>query len=360
MELNAIKDRIKRGRGRSNPSLKVCMMGGKGVGKSSVLTSLYKNVDAAVSGTQLYFEPTGQTALTLSAKYQELLDMFADDCKRKGIPNAGIAGDFSVNTYHFVFGMKNTKNKMCVDIKDFPGEFVEKEPDVVKIFVEESQCVIIAVDTPHLMEEDGAFNEAKNCCQQITNFFINSLQAFSSHKFILLVPLKCEKYYYGGKIAEVSKKTTEAYSTLISFVKKHYPADVAVAVMPIITIGGVIFSGFQKQKGKVITVRKANTELQLPAYVDYIFRTQDAVYSPLYCEQPMCYMLTFIAKEYNDMRQRRDDSTGVKRFLSRLWVLFNIFSDNPEFLLEVLKLKRKRIVNNPNLGFSIITGKNLI
>lgn len=360
MNIDSIKERLLNRGTSSNPVIKACMMGGKGVGKSSVLTSLYKNVDTAVNGTQLYFEPTGQTALTLSAKYQELMDMFADDSKQKGIPNAGIAGDFSVNTYNFVFGMKNTRNKMDVNIKDFPGEFIEKEPDVVRSFVEESQCVIVAIDTPHLMEEGGAFNEAKNCCKRITDFFISNPEAFSSHKLILLVPLKCEKYYYDGRIAEVSRRTSEVYSELIGFVKENHPTDVAISILPIITVGGVVFSGFQRKHGEVVTVQKADTSLRLPGYVDYAFKNEDAVYSPKYCEQPICYMLTFLAKEYNDLQQKRDESTIWKRFLNHIKDIFNIFSDNPEFLLEVLKLKRKRIVNNPELGYTIETGKNLI
>ena len=360
--LDNIKDTIKS---KINPttSINICMMGGKGTGKSSVLTSLYKNMDRAIGDdAKLYLRPIGDTTTRLNDKYDELSKMFEYAYMTDGIPPAGLSGDYAVNQYDFEFGMKGSKTKMNLCVKDFPGEYIEDYPEVVKTFVDESSCVIIAIDTPHLMGHDGVYNEAKNCCNTITNFIQEYLVQSGDelHKLFLLVPLKCEKYYYTNEMAEVLAKVEECYAKLIKLLKDNYKKTMALAVTPILTVGDVIFDTFGKDKnGNVMTEAKGNSNLVIPTQVYYKYRNGSAQYNPQYCEQPLLYMLSFVAKEYEAAKNAPKQGL-LQKFKQKFAVWFKLIGDNPEFLIEVSKLKRKRVADIPAKGYQIFTGKNLI
>ena len=135
---------------KHTPTVKICMLGGKGTGKSSVLTALYKNMNESLRGTNLYIVPEEATISLLNNKYEELLHMFDYADMDGSIPPAGIAGDSEVSLYRFKFGMKGTDISINIEIKDFPGEKVEDSPEIVRGFIEESNAVLIAVDSPHM------------------------------------------------------------------------------------------------------------------------------------------------------------------------------------------------------------------
>lgn len=343
------------------PTVKVCMLGGKGTGKSSVLTALYKNMNESLQGTNLYVVPEEATISLLNNKYEELLHMFDYADMEGSIPPAGIAGDSEVSLYRFKFGMKGTDVSMNIEIKDFPGEKVEDAPEMVQGFIEESNAILIAVDTPHLLEENGAFNEGKNCCQIITTFINGYLEQHpDEHKLLLFVPLKCEKYYWAKTMNLVTEALQSQYKDLLDHVKASHKLSVCTTIAPILTVGDVIFDRFNKNPdGSVRTVPKGNTGKILPAEVLYKYRNSTARYSPKYCEQPLFYLLTYIAKEYEKAKAATSDSFWDK-LIRRFKELFNLIGQNPEFLLEVSRLKQKRIKDKPQDGFITITGRNLI
>lgn len=288
---------------REPVTLKVTMMGGRGAGKSSVLASVTHNIKDVLSGTKLYMNADDVSMTLINNKFDELTKMFDNVKQGIEIPSAGIAGDEDVTTYSFTFGMNETDSKMNILFRDFPGEYIEREPETVKRFIEESNAILIAIDTPHLMEEDGAYNEAKNCCKVITEFIDKHLKESIKRKLILLVPLKCEKYYHAQQMADVTDKVKFAYRDLIVMLKKEHPTDVACTILPIQTLGDVVFSHFgcdPQQKLKV--VKKQISGLLLPEEVVYRYRNSHAHYSPTDCEQPLYYLLTYIAKEYETLQ----------------------------------------------------------
>lgn len=344
---------------KKTPTIKVCMLGGKGVGKSSVLTALYKNMEKSLSETNLYIVPDGATITLLNNKYEELLHMFDYADKGDSIPPAGIAGDSDVSLYKFMFGMKNTDISINMEMKDFPGEKIETAPQMVEGFIEESNAIIIAVDTPHMLEENGEYDEAKNCSEIITSFIIKYLEQHpAEHKLLLFVPLKCEKYYWEQKIGEVTKAVEMQYDKLLKYIKENNRLSICSTIIPILTVGDVVFDKFNKDSdGEICVVSKGDTGKLLPAEVLYKYRNSTAKYSPKYCEQPLFSLLIYIAKEYE---KTQNSSSGgfwdviLKKFKN----LFNLIGENPEFLLEVSKLKQKRMREQE--GYKIITGRNLI
>lgn len=80
--LNKIRKTMESSIRPKNARMQVCMMGARGVGKTSVLTSLFHDMNAVNSGTSLQLKTTkdeksgvDMTAHTINQKHEELLEM---------------------------------------------------------------------------------------------------------------------------------------------------------------------------------------------------------------------------------------------------------------------------------------------
>lgn len=303
------------------PVMKITMMGARGVGKTSVLTSMYSNMNEAINDTGLYITADPGTDLILKNKSDDLKRMFyyGNDINDEVKP--GIAGDSTVSKYSFEFGLSTEKVAINLELQDFPGEYVRDEPETVKQYIEESNCVLIAIDTPHLMECDGRYNDGKNYTSVITNFFKETLNAQSSEKLIMLVPLKCEKYYHDMNIDQVTAKVRSTYRELISFLKDKdnengFQGRFACVIAPIQTVGEIVFDGFAETDGQVEEIMLKN--VPVPKKVKYKYLKADAAFNPKHCEQPLYYLLSFVAKQYLRMKENAENSGLLGRFM-KLW-----------------------------------------
>lgn len=61
--------------------LKVCMMGPRGVGKTTILTSIFHDSDAKLNKDGLYFSAVGETALKLEEGYKKTCRNFQRDTR---------------------------------------------------------------------------------------------------------------------------------------------------------------------------------------------------------------------------------------------------------------------------------------
>ena len=343
----------------SVPTIRVCMMGGKGSGKSSVLASLYANTSETLAGTKLYMLPSDSTTAILGNKLTDLKEMFDSADMEDEVP-AGIAGDYEINIYSFSFGIKDSKTKLNIEFRDFPGETIKDDPELVSGFIKESNAVLIAIDTPHLMEEEGIFCETRNRCKAITDFIKNNLKdGESAHKLFMLVPLKCEKYYHEGRMKEVCDKIKDVYSDLITTLTSGYKTAIVCVITPILTLGDVVFKEFEKgEDGTVLINKNGETDI-LPKSVVYKYKNSEAKYSPKYCEQPLYYLLSYVSKEYQLSLNSAPNSI-LGKIKKKFESLFKLISDDPSFLLEVARLKRKQVKNKVSEGYIILSGNNLI
>lgn len=342
----------------TSPTIKICMMGGKGAGKSSVLASLYANASETLAGTKLFMTPTENTISLLGDKLQDLKKMFRYADQQDEVP-AGISGDYEVNVYNFDFGLSDSKTKLNLEFKDFPGETIVDSPDMVSEFINQSNVVLIAIDTPHLMEEGGMFCETRNRCSVITDFIKQNLNdEVKVHKLFLFVPLKCEKYYHEQRMNEVCERVNVVYSELIDLLKKNFKTEIACAITSILTLGDVVFKEFEKDTQGDVMVHEFGESDVLPTSVRYWYRNSEAQYSPKYCEQPLYYLLSYISKEYN-ASLNAEPKTLFGKIKKKFGNLFNLISDDPSFLLEVAKLKRKQVKNKISDGYQTISGNNL-
>lgn len=339
------------------PIIKMCMMGPRGVGKTSVLTSVYNNMNMAVTGTEMYIKADTGTAIILNKKATDLKGMFKPGNKLGDAVRPGIAGDDVATPFGFDFGINTQNINMGLEIKDFPGEYVLSEPETVKAYIADSSAIMLAIDTPHLIEYDGKYNEAKNRTSIITKFFTENPSALRDRKLVMLVPLKCEKYYHEGCIEEVTRKVEEVYAELINFLRDKENTNGmkglhACVITPILTLGEVVFDCFGMEDGVVAEVMSHG--YPLPKFPQYKYQKAGARYAPKYCEQPVYYLLSFVSKLYRDMKEDAE-SSGLLRKMKRM---FQQIPENDIILQEMHKFKARKVDNVD--GFVILFGKGKV
>lgn len=287
-------------------NINVFMVGGRRAGKTTVLASMTKDLNGLTAGTNLSFTTIkGKLTTALSDKCNEITDLFYD------IRNKFFIVDdyptFERNDYNF--GLKiSGRNGSGFQIRfsDVPGEWFESglNDEEVEKAIEESQVIIIAIDTPNLMEEKdesgvGRYHNQFNKVDTITNYFKNKFTTEKlKNRLILFVPLKCEKYYHKNVdqylnhnhdrvMAELAETVKKGYSELFAFFSSDNLRDnCTVAITPILTIGGVDFFKFDNVDGKRIS-----------QYM-YCMKPSDRKYEPKYCSQPALYTFIYILKLY--------------------------------------------------------------
>ncbi len=331
------------------PVMNICMMGPKAVGKTTVLTAVFNETQNSISGTTLNLTAKGDTEAELMDRLHMLHAVFvrkkAITDNSQTIANAGITASSFESRFDFGFGHIGKEPIIDLTIKDFPGEMVVNNQDEVIKFIKDSQCIFVAIDTPHLMERNGEFNDVKNKPEQITELFKKAIKEIESEKLVLFIPLKCEKYFHDGRISEVLDRVEKTYSQLISILEET--RKVCCCVTPIQTLGDVDFDTFTFE-GNGIKLASDGC----PADVKYKY-VGKGEYSPYFCSQPLYSMLLFVAAQYKRASSRMNTFDWLRNIL---WKVFN--SDDTLFD-EIYKMNRSRITDNPELGYKTLCGAEL-
>lgn len=328
-------------------TMKACMMGPRAVGKTTILTSIFHNTSESIAQTKLKFVPDSDTLARMNVCRNELDSIFENGKGVTDRPTAGISSTSSVNLFHYEFGLKGKQTAVDLEIKDFPGEFINGglHSADVDTFIAESNAVLIAIDTPHLMEEGGRFNEAKNMSSVICQYLKNNVDA-DAEKLILLVPLKCEKYYYEHRMDEVNFRVKSAYKELIDYLPST--PQVACAITPILTIGGVEFDSFARSGLGEIIISPAG----LPDETHYKFFKPNPKLKPMYCVQPLYYILSYVTGQYADNQKK---GTVFQRFVSGL---FNLFSSDMDLYTEMKTLGGFKLTDKQ--GYEVLCGEEML
>ena len=158
----------------------------------------------------------------------------------------------------------------------------------------------------------------------------------------MFVPLKCELYAHEGRIDSVTEKVKETYSDLIEYFKQN---NIASFVTPIHTLGGMEFDKMVDNTSGIGDVEKIAT------YHSYIAKPK---YAPLFCPQPLYYLLTYVTSYHQWQKTQKKDG-----FLSGIMdSIYSFFMHDEVFFEEVQKIC-KYIIYNKN-GFSAVTGNSIL
>ena len=336
---NDIKDVISENIAET-PVIKATMMGPRAVGKTSIMASIFSDTRDSVAGTRLYFRPSQESSSELINKRLALMNIFDKRIKPTDTPQTGaIAASNTVATFGFEMGFVGRKKTVDIEIKDFPGEYLVSKPNEVSEFIDESHVVMIAIDTPYLMEEDGKYNEEKNNVQLVSSFLASHSESVKD-KLILFVPLKCERYFHDNRMEQLRQKIESAYSQLIGFCKK---SNIACAVAPIQTLGGVEFDGFENNIQNYGGTSKVSK---------YRFYGDHPEYKPLFCVQPLYFLLTYVANYYE----------WIENQPKSLWEnirssFVSLLKDNDEFFFEIKEMSANILLGR--MGYAVIVNNTI-
>lgn len=335
--------------------MNVCMMGPKAVGKTTVLTAVFNETQQSIAETTLNLTAKGDTNADLIERLRLLQSVFrkkteiTDNSSVAGqqIISAGVTASAFVSNFGFEFGHIGKESVIDLNLKDFPGEYVVDYPDDVINYIKESQCIFVAIDTPHLMERNGEFNAIKNKPKEITDLFKRGIHAIDSEKLVLFIPLKCEKYFHEGRMQEVLNKVEETYKDLTDMLSET--GKICCAVTPIQTLGDVEFDDFSYESDGSVTIGPD----RCPAGVKYKY-VNDGKYTPRFCSQPLYSLLLFVAAQY---RRNKGKHGGFLDWIKRK--LWDVFNSDDTLIEEILKMNKNRLTTNLTLGYKVLCGENL-
>lgn len=326
---------------KNHMDLNVCMLGARGVGKTSIMTAMFDDARSAdgFGSTKIAMTAKPDTRAELYEKKLQLQSVFdanadLNDIGKKS-PAAGIEATAGAGS--FQFEVKLIGKPSCIDltVSDYPGEFLVNNEEFVAARVAESSAIMVAIDTPFLMERNGEYNEDKNQVRLIQSFLEDIVDSVDN-KLIMFVPLKCEKYFYEGRMDEVNRRVRDVYAGIIDlFIKVP---TVTMVITPILTMGGVVYDRFEIV-GDVKVAR-------------YAYYEKAPHFHPMFSVQPIYYLLSFVSNMYNIHRR----SVGFWKGL--LQGIVSFFDKNEEFIMEMRRLEEYRL--SDECGYSVISGnKNL-
>lgn len=306
--------------------LKITMLGHRGVGKTSILTAMYEQFESTIGETGLQLTPDAESSALLSKRLGELKALL-NDFEAAG----GLEGTEEPQSFKFGLGKLGGKPNIQLIFQDFPGGYLQNHLEFVENAVKECAAVLIAIDTPALMENNGRWHDLINNPKQITDFFKRTYANLEEPKLVLLVPVRCEKYVQNEQDAKkLLERIKDKYSGLLRLLSsENLLTKVACIVTPVQTVGTVFFSQIKEIDGRPhFYFRKINYE---------------AEYSPQDSDQPLRYLLRFVLKLHLDAK--RGWLSRVRRWFG--W---------DEYLKEAARKSAEKCKSTG--GFAILQGEN--
>lgn len=216
--------------------IKIGMIAPSKAGKTSLMTAVFEDMRARLSGNGdgvLYWADTRATQNAITRAIAEFKAWMAGDGDFI-VPQ--LRGTNDVNEYRFSMSIPNGEDveRLAIDIMDYPGGLIGHSgfTDTVQKHIDESCALLVPIPTDMLMkwhETNGVaarreirVNAAARCALDVDNvvYLINEWIARravnDSPSQLIFVPLKCESYYddNGGAVdrsEEVNSAVEELY-----------------------------------------------------------------------------------------------------------------------------------------------------
>lgn len=367
------------------PDIQVMMLGARRVGKTSILASMSNLFLEVTKDTNLILtKENGGAAIEKALKdMKSFFDGNPEQYERLQMMDTNATQGFDFFDLKLSIAGKKDFGFRKIRFKDCAGEWIsnyDANKEQMAEEIEQSDVIIIAIDSVLLMEENitqdkiGKYN-SQNAVDNVTTFIkenMNPDDNMNSHKMVLFVPLKCEKYYWGTKdkdniyyergMTDLNKAVKKAYKELFDFFNK--PAIrpyFDVAILPILTIGGIQFYEFTSPKdAKRICTEDMTYEYCIPLPHDNASRATYSrpVFAPYNCEQPLIYALLFeydkIKKEYEAMTYKKNGKKKISATFKEWIQDKKELAKDTDYTTEIEKLKKLQKKNGD--GIDIIQG----
>lgn len=309
---------------RDTLEIRVAMVGPRRAGKTSMLSAMYERFENALISEgvsdQVALSADADTMQILSANYKELIRVIKSG---KNIAEA-ITGDSEARSYSF--DLKRSRNTTDIQIhlsfQDYPGGWLmagardpsNKDYQRVLSFIKNAHVLLVAVDAPYLMEEEGKWHEQRNMPNLVARTVKESwATSDETPRMVIFVPIKCEKYdttNLGRK--NLVGRVREGYTELIT----HLATMPCCAVLcaPAQTTGCVTFDHFLYDE---------DGALPTPVFS----MPEDRGYRPRDCSQTLRYCLVYALKRYV-----KDAGMGVVGHIREFFKLDRNFVDAAKIL----------------------------
>lgn len=301
-------------------SINALMLGGRRVGKTTLLRSMVDQFGwlETVTEGNIRFSATEETWEVLKYTTREsrkIFSLFERKAKDKTVVDFDYCPPMMVHTYDFFLSAPGIR-KQQVSFTNIPGEYLQdsKYEKTVREYLIKSQIVIIAIDTPHMVEEIstelgyGKYHDSYNRVKEVTRFLKSNLQDKKDPSMVIFVPVKCEKYYHQNNtdshklgMGMVNSLVKKGYSELIDFLTSGTVRErCTTAIMPVLTMGGIEFFAFSDN---TCTEKFTYTGLYC-----FVLDPNLLAFNPKYCEQPLLLLslhALMLAKSENDRHRIR-------------------------------------------------------
>ena len=320
--------------------MRFAVLGPASAGKTTLLACMAQEFARLKPG--IILPESGKTMESLLNAYRALKDE-ADDPRKMSFERP-IAPSVSLREYAFT--INGERASMPVKFCDFPGEWMNpgsSENKKVIDIVKDASVIIIAINTPYLMELDGRYKDTGCATDEISFVLETALTADKSkrERLILFVPIKCERYLESRDISRALVSTVRlAFERVLNLSSDpRYSGRLAMAMLPVQTVGSVKFWRFMRDRDERITAEVYRKD-----------KSSD-VFRPVNVDQPMRYMMSFLIEQ-----SARDEKRAS--WWRKLFHRVTFRGD----LKEVAEYIRKGIKSDNDLsaGFEIFCGRDLI
>ncbi len=238
----------------NDSGINVLMVGGRRAGKTSMLAGLFEVMLGDDIKKLVNVEDVTESENdSLAAKTKELRDELRNMVGKVIMDTKQHTDKF--HPYKLKITLSDSGHSTQITFTDVNGEYYanvikEYDKDAIEYKknrqqlidnVRKSDVILVAIDTPFLMEGSIAQNNRANCVNDI-NALLTELKKEDKAKLVVFVPIKCEKWAYNGhKLEEVTEKVVDVYSTTINQLQSPL---VEILVIPVQTVGGMKFREF--------------------------------------------------------------------------------------------------------------------
>lgn len=347
--------------------LKVLMMGGARVGKSSALAAI---MESFIYGPSRYLlsaedktnleKKEGEKQTSIESKLKNTKEMLSKYNGKTILVDSGKTNN--IWSYHLELSVPDSNDSMSITFTDINGEFFEQgnlRQDEVINLIKDYEVFIVAIDTAFMMESrngsnklvNSVINDKYNCISSIHTFLTEIDDSDGKDaKLVIFTPIKCEKWAQENKLDDVVRCVQEDYATSLKALKAF--KNIQIEILPVQTVGSIVFDKhceafkFRYEKPYLLFFTKehivkcavlSNNSIRLSDGTfmksqegkllddesavmikgsDIIrpnswFKVQSSEYKPYNCEQLAYHILEFMLSKVIDAKVRRKENGNM-------------------------------------------------
>jgi Ni2+-binding GTPase involved in maturation of urease and hydrogenase len=266
------------------------MLGPDGVGKTTLLATMYHQLSQTDNNSPFTLMATADTHQDLRAAYEKLSTIMTQPTF---IPTGpllkGTAGIIE-RQFQLLFNRNPELDFIFCDIAGGILRAKETNQDVIdfKTRLNQATVIINVIDGSALVEGDPTLASSKNEPQLIYEWLFPLLQPDKQPHLLLFVITKCEAWLRNAESQQQLEQAFETqYELIINLLAKMI--NTVAVLIPVKTLGCVEFThiDYQNQGKEMIFVRKPNLPFQ-----------------PNNTDQPLRYALAFALQQHNQNRSK--------------------------------------------------------